>query len=64
MMQPAMAAMKAAMALIGLDCGPNRLPLETLTVAEIDALRDDLESIGFFDWALGSRDTEIADGTE
>jgi len=35
-------ALKAVMEMIGLDCGPSRLPLRSLTVAERDALRRDL----------------------
>lgn len=46
-------AFKAVMGLLGLDCGPNRLPLETLSVDEIEAMKRDLEQIGFFDWARG-----------
>lgn len=45
-------ALKAAMKLIGLDCGPNRLPLVTLTGDESQAMKKDLNGIGFFDWAL------------
>jgi N-acetylneuraminate lyase len=45
-------AFKAAMKLLGLDCGPNRLPLETLTLDEANALKKELDDIGFFDWTL------------
>lgn len=45
-------AFKAAMKLIGLDCGPSRLPLETLKPEELRAMEEDLKRIGFFDWAL------------
>lgn len=41
---------KAMMKLIGLDCGPVRLPLRNLTAPQIDALGGDLEQIGFFDY--------------
>lgn len=37
-------AMKATMRLLGVDCGPCRLPLRTLAGAEIDALAADLET--------------------
>ena len=47
-------ALKAFMKLIGLDCGPNRLPLETLTSKELQAMKKELELIGFFDWALSA----------
>ena len=45
-------AFKAIMKLIRLDCGPSRLPLETLRPEELKALEEDLKRIGFFDWAL------------
>ena len=41
---------KAVMRMIGLDCGPTRLPLTPLRPAEVDDLRRDLEAIGFFEW--------------
>lgn len=40
-------AMKAVMRLIGLDCGPLRLPLPTLTDAEVAGLQQLLEQEGF-----------------
>ncbi|MEA3224897.1 MAG: dihydrodipicolinate synthase family protein [Planctomycetota bacterium] len=46
-------AFKATMGLLGVDCGPNRLPIETLSADEIQAMKRDLEEIGFFDWARG-----------
>ncbi len=48
-------AFKAVMQFIGLDCGPSRLPQETLSPAARDGLRRELESIGFFDWARPPR---------
>jgi N-acetylneuraminate lyase len=42
---------KAAMQLLGLDCGPNRLPQRSLSRQERDALRRELEAIGFFNWS-------------
>ncbi len=45
------AAIKATMKLIGLDCGPSRLPHKSLTLNEIDSLRQELQRIGFFEWA-------------
>jgi N-acetylneuraminate lyase len=39
-------AMKAAMSLAGVDCGPCRLPLRTLDERQIELLRDDLEAAG------------------
>jgi N-acetylneuraminate lyase len=43
-------AFKAIMKLLGLDCGPNRLPLQTLSETELDSMKRDLEEMGFFDW--------------
>lgn len=42
---------KAFMKAIGLDCGPCRLPLRTLTEAQAEALRGEAEAVGFFDFA-------------
>jgi N-acetylneuraminate lyase len=44
-------AFKATMALIGVDCGPVRLPQRALPSAEVEAMRSELNAIGFFDWA-------------
>ena len=41
---------KSIMRLIGLDCGPVRLPLQSLSDAQEDALQAELEKIGFFDF--------------
>jgi N-acetylneuraminate lyase len=38
---------KAMMKVIGLDCGPVRPPLKSLTAAEFESLRQDLERVGF-----------------
>ena len=43
-------AIKASMKLIGLDCGPVRLPLQTLTLSEYKELEQAMNDIGFFDW--------------
>lgn len=40
---------KAIMRLIGLDCGPVRLPLRDLNPQQNEMLRRDLEAAGFFD---------------
>ena len=45
-------AIKAMMKLIGLDCGPTRLPQQALTPEQEDALKQRMMSIGFFDWGL------------
>lgn len=41
---------KRIMKFIGLDCGPNRLPLQTISTEEEIQLKKDLEAIGFFDF--------------
>jgi len=43
-------AQKAIMAMVGLDCGPARLPIRSLSPEAAAGLRKDLEEIGFFDW--------------
>ena len=40
---------KRIMKLIGLDLGPNRTPFQNLTQEEEDAMRAELEAIGFFE---------------
>jgi N-acetylneuraminate lyase len=47
---PIMAALKAAMKAIGLDCGPCRLPLKSLSDEEYNRFVKDLEQIGFFSY--------------
>ena len=39
---------KATMGMIGLDCGPARLPQRSLSDTECDSLRAELQRIGFF----------------
>lgn len=46
-----LAAGKAAMGLIGLDCGPVRLPLRELAAEDLGRLRAGLEAAGFFDYS-------------
>jgi len=46
-----MPGFKAAMRLIGQDCGPTRLPLVSLTTGEMAAMREELAATGFFEWA-------------
>ncbi len=41
---------KRMMKFLGVDCGPNRLPLQTITTKEEIQMKKDLEEIGFFDW--------------
>lgn len=48
-----MAGLKAVMKMLGLDCGPSRLPLKTLNDTEYAALKADLEAMGFFEkWGM------------
>jgi N-acetylneuraminate lyase len=42
------AGLKATMGLIGLDCGPTRLPIIPLKAEEVENLRRDLDAIDFF----------------
>jgi N-acetylneuraminate lyase len=45
-----LAAFKATMKMIGVDCGPIRLPLQTLNQETLDRMNEELTKIGFFDW--------------
>jgi len=45
-----MAAAKVVMGLVGVDVGPARLPLQSLTPDQTTRLRTELETLGFFDW--------------
>ena len=45
-----LAAGKTVMKLIGVDCGPVRLPLRQPGAAEEQSLRKELEQVGFFDY--------------
>jgi len=42
---------KAIMKLVGIDCGPVRLPMRTLTAAQESELRAALEAQGFFEFS-------------
>jgi len=44
-------AFKAMMKLVGVGCGPNRLPLIALEPDEVTSLKSDMEGMDFFDWA-------------
>jgi N-acetylneuraminate lyase len=46
-------ATKAVMGLLGIDVGPARLPLVSLTPEQHDLLRQRLETLGFFNWITG-----------
>ncbi len=41
---------KRIMKFLGMDCGPNRLPLQTLSDQEEENMKQELESIGFFSY--------------
>ncbi|MFP6666778.1 MAG: dihydrodipicolinate synthase family protein [Pirellulales bacterium] len=44
------AAQKAIMSMVGPNCGPTRLPIAPLGPSQVEALRSELEEIGFFEW--------------
>lgn len=46
------AASKAAMKMIGVDCGASRLPFRTLNGSQTTSLKKDLKECGFFDYTL------------
>ena len=41
---------KRIMKFLGMDCGPNRIPLQTISDTEENILKKDLEAIGFFEY--------------
>jgi len=41
---------KRMMKFLGLDCGPNRLPLQTISDEEEISMKKDLDAIGFFEY--------------
>ena len=43
-------AQKAIVRMIGIDCGPSRLPVPTLTPSQYAGLERELQEIGFFEW--------------
>ncbi|MEX2640068.1 MAG: dihydrodipicolinate synthase family protein [Balneolales bacterium] len=45
-------ASKAVMKLVGLDCGPARLPLQKFDYSQLTELEEKLSDIGFFDYAI------------
>ena len=45
-----LAGQKAVMKIIGMDCGPTRLPVSALSEAEQSELRKELEAVGYFEW--------------
>lgn len=47
---PFHSAMKQILGMLGVECGPCRLPQPRLTQNQVAQLRADLTDIGFFDW--------------
>ena len=43
--------LKAAMALVGADCGFSRLPTVTCSLGQRAQMKRELAALGFFDWA-------------
>lgn len=43
--------LKALMPMVGMECGPMRLPMRTLSDSDARQFEADLRAIGFFDWA-------------
>lgn len=43
-------AFKAVMKFLGYDCGPLRLPLQSLSSKQEEKMKADLTALGFFDW--------------
>jgi N-acetylneuraminate lyase len=48
---PFHAALKEIMAMLGIACGPPRLPLPAMELSQVAQLKRELEALGFFDWA-------------
>ncbi len=46
-----LSAQKEVMSIIGIDCGPCRLPQSALSASQRAALRDSVSELGFHDWA-------------
>ena len=51
---PFYASLRELMKLLGMDCGPCRLPQKNLTGEQALALRRNLDEIGFFTWGSGT----------
>lgn len=48
---PFHAALKAILKMLGIDCGPCRLPLPGVEASQVTSLKHGLEALGFFDWS-------------
>ncbi|BDS08573.1 N-acetylneuraminate lyase [Oceaniferula spumae] len=44
------AGLKAMMSMVGIDCGPTRLPIKSASEAQVAELRSRLQKMGWFDW--------------
>ncbi len=53
------ASLKAMMAMVGIDCGPARRPIEPATAEQLSELRRRLEAMGWFEW-INLQDTEVS----
>ena len=42
---------KACMSLVGVECGPPRLPMTQPTASQLHSLRERLAGVGFFSYA-------------
>ncbi|NOX54968.1 MAG: N-acetylneuraminate lyase [Planctomycetes bacterium] len=51
---PMLPALKAVLAMLGVDVGPCRLPHPRLAAPDRERLRSQLQSIGFFQWRNGN----------
>lgn len=43
-------SLKVMMQMVGIDCGPVRRPIDPATPQQVDALRKELEQMGWFEW--------------
>lgn len=55
-----MPAIKATMKLVGIDCGPTRLPLARLSTDAIGQLERDMSDVGLFAWLDQAKNTDAA----
>ena len=54
-------AVKAVLAMLGLECGPCRLPHPPLEPVDVAALREELEAVGYFAWGRGDVGTSATE---
>ncbi len=53
------AAQKSIMQMIGLPCGPSRLPIPEFSRSEYEGLESSLRNIGFFDWLNSANKKQV-----